>query len=404
MTDLDMEKQHKFWNTQPVVQEKEKPKDAGVIDTCNDVSKVPKDPLPLPKGFSWVLVDTKNPEQRAELYDFLCKHYVIHPNNTFQFAYSEEFLDWALHPPGWLPDWHIGVRHASGKLVGFISATPITVRIQKKVIDDDGSHHFEIDTRNIVAVDFLSVHNELRGKSLAPVLIQEVTRRVHLQGIFEAIFTAGKNLTPPFTTAQYHHRFLNYEKLVEIKFTARHPGQDIKKAGRQYNLSPITFAGGEFREMRPEDVPQVTEKLNKYLEQYKIAQVFSQEEVAHNFLPRKNIVGSYVLVENDQITNFFSFYIVPSTVKDCVKYNSYTAAYVYYYFCTKSQFTDIAKAAMYKAKEDYQADVFNCLDILENKDLLNVCKFVPGDGKLNYYLFNYRVPAIEKESCGVVLL
>lgn len=35
----------------------------------------------------------------------------------FRFDYAPEFLKWALMPPGWLPQWHVGVRVAkSGKL------------------------------------------------------------------------------------------------------------------------------------------------------------------------------------------------------------------------------------------------------------------------------------------------
>lgn len=36
----------------------------------------------------------------------------------------------ALRPPGWLPQWHCGVRVSSNKkLVGFISAIPADVRV-----------------------------------------------------------------------------------------------------------------------------------------------------------------------------------------------------------------------------------------------------------------------------------
>ena len=38
---------------------------------------------------------------------------------------SPEFLHWALQPPGFRRDWHVGVRvAATGRLVAFISAIP----------------------------------------------------------------------------------------------------------------------------------------------------------------------------------------------------------------------------------------------------------------------------------------
>ena len=62
---------------------------------------------------------------------------------------SPEFIGWALQPPGWIKEWHCGVRRLSlfyilqtistkvrvaksNKLVGFISAVPAHVRIYTK--------------------------------------------------------------------------------------------------------------------------------------------------------------------------------------------------------------------------------------------------------------------------------
>ena len=46
-----------------------------------------------------------------------------------RFDYSPEFLAWALKPPGYLKEWHCGVRVTkSNKLVGFISAVPAHIR------------------------------------------------------------------------------------------------------------------------------------------------------------------------------------------------------------------------------------------------------------------------------------
>lgn len=58
----------------------------------------------------------------------------------------------ALRPPGWLPQWHCGVRVSSNKkLVGFISAIPADIRIydtwaliitnHKYLAQSDMSHH-----------------------------------------------------------------------------------------------------------------------------------------------------------------------------------------------------------------------------------------------------------------------
>lgn len=54
----------------------------------------------------------------------------------FRFNYSPEFLRWVLKPPGWDPEWFVGVRvhkqDKKGKLVGFISAIPCKIRVYDK--------------------------------------------------------------------------------------------------------------------------------------------------------------------------------------------------------------------------------------------------------------------------------
>lgn len=390
MTDLEGTKEHKFWSKAPVLQLNEKPAAIGIIDDEADVSKVRQNPYPLPKGFSWCVVDTQEEANRLELYEFLRNHYVSHPQNSHRFAYSAEFLDWALHPPGWHAEWLVGVRTETNKLVAFISAIPITISAKGEIL-------------NIAAVDFLSVHVKLRGKNLAPLLIQEVQRRINLTGIFTAIYTAGKLLTQPIARAQYRHRLVNYEKLVAIGFTQKQPGDDVTKLCK-YHAVPKTTRLPGFRPMVEADVPQVRVKLNEFLDKYAFRQQFSEEEVAHWFLPRKGIIGSYVVEHKNVIESFISFYVVPSTVTGCPSYDNYVAAYIFYYFAKPSKLTDVCRAAMEVAVHEFNADVINCLDILDNKNILSSLRFVDGDGHLNYYLWNYAMPEVPPEQCGVVLL
>lgn len=55
----------------------------------------------------------------------------------------------------------------------------------------------------MVEINFLCVHKKLRSKRVAPVLIREITRRVHLEGIFQAVYTAGVVLPKPVGTCRY---------------------------------------------------------------------------------------------------------------------------------------------------------------------------------------------------------
>jgi len=71
----------------------------------------------------------------------------------------------------------------------------------------------------MVEVNFLCVHKKLRSKRLAPVLIKEITRRVHVTGNFQAVYTAGMKLPGQIASCRYFHRSLNPKKLVETGFS-----------------------------------------------------------------------------------------------------------------------------------------------------------------------------------------
>lgn len=42
-------------------------------------------------------------------------------------------------------------------------------------------------------------------------------------------------------------------------------------------------------------------------------------------------------------------------------------------------------------------DVFNALDLMENKTFLEKLKFGVGDGNLQYYLYNWKCPSMGSE-------
>lgn len=50
------------------------------------------------------------------------------------------------------------------------------------------------------------------------------------------------------------------------------------------------------------------------------------------------------------------------------------------------------------------ADVFNALDAMENEKIFESLKFGPGDGWLQYYLYNWKCPSMNASEIGLILL
>ena len=53
-------------------------------------------------------------------------------------------------------------------------------------------------------------------------------------------------------------------------------------------------------------------------------------------------------------------------------------------------------------KHDF--DVFNALDIFQNSTILKELKFGIGDGRLQYYIYNWRTAEVTAPEVGLVLL
>lgn len=119
--------EYKFWKTQPVVKFGEQLSgDDGPIEPSVPPEQVRQEPYQLPTNFVWSQIDMEDSEQKREVFELLSLHYVEDNDAAFRFKYSAEFLEWALTPPGYYKDWHIGVRgRPKNKLVRFISTIPL---------------------------------------------------------------------------------------------------------------------------------------------------------------------------------------------------------------------------------------------------------------------------------------
>lgn len=109
----DNDREHKFWNTQPVPRLKDVfGGDSGPLDQNTDIASVKQEPYNMPAGFEWCSLDVTDPATILEVYTLLFENYVEDDDCLFRFDYSIPFLQWALTPPGFHRDWHVGVRNS----------------------------------------------------------------------------------------------------------------------------------------------------------------------------------------------------------------------------------------------------------------------------------------------------
>ena len=149
-----------------------------------------------------------------------------------------------MTPPGYYKEWLFGVRGGkNNKLFGFISGIPVDCVVRGKTI-------------KMAEINFLCVHKSLRTKRLATVLIKEVTRRVNLHDIWQAIYTAGVLIPLPICKTTYWHRSLNPKKLVEVGFSSLPPQTPMARYVKILKLpNEVTIKG--LRPMGKQDVKVV---------------------------------------------------------------------------------------------------------------------------------------------------
>lgn len=313
---------YKFWNTQPVPKFKEPnllqttngsngeelPEGAILPDEVCKASIKPA-PEPLLADFQWCDVDLNDKDELNELYELLYNHYVEDKEGSFRFNYSTQFLTWALKPPGWRKEWHIGVRTKpvegkKGRLVAFIAGTPAVLKVR--------SHTFKASE-----INFLIIHRKLREKRLAPLLIKEITRRCYQVGIYQALYTAGILLPTPVSTCRYFHRSLDWEHLYKNGFSHLPHGSTETRQKYKYRLEAHPQLKG-FRPMKKEDVPAARDLLQRYVERFSLRQEFSEEEFEHFMCSpaSKDVVWSYVVEHEDKITDFISYYLLEVRMSD----------------------------------------------------------------------------------------
>jgi len=388
------ERAHHFWDTQPVPRiggPNFQAADSGPIDPIKTPEDVRDEPYALPDAFEWCSCNVNDDAEATEIYTLLNENYVEDDDSMFRFDYSIPFLRWALTPPKFKPNLHLGVRvKTSQKLVGFLTGIPANISVHDQSV-------------NMVEINFLCVHKKLRSKRLAPVLIKEITRRVNKGNVWQAVYTAGVVLPRPVSECRYYHRSLNPKKLIEVGFSHLGPRMTMARTIKLYKVPDSPQLSG-MREMQTKDIPRVFELVSGYLSKFALHPEFDAEELGHWMLPRKDVIYAYVRENEDGlVTDVCSFYSLPSSILNHEKYNLLKAAYSYWSVATTVQLHELMYDALIFARQ-HDFDVFNALNVMENESFLKELKFGIGDGFLQYYLYNWKCPKIEPTGMGLVLL
>lgn len=133
-------------------------------------------------------------------------------------------------------------------------------------------------------------------------------------GIPHACYTSGHNQPTPAVTNYYLNKFLNPEKLLEVKYCYLPNNMTFKTFKKKHHLTEKKFINlqGNLRLMTLNDVDSVFKLNQKQLEGCKLIYDWTKEDLIHALMPKDNVVWTYVvenLVDGEMtVTDFFSIH------------------------------------------------------------------------------------------------
>jgi glycylpeptide N-tetradecanoyltransferase len=279
-----------------------------------------------------------------------------------------------LNYPGNIP---LGIREKnSSNLIGFIFSFPVKIMVNKSLY-------------NSVEVNFLCLEKKYRSLKLAPILINEITRLNNNLEIFNAIFTTGSIISQPFSRARYFHLPLSLEKLKKNEFLNLDfcPQFNAYKNVNQIKVSRVE----KLSESEIEHLMGLTNSY--YFSNFEVFPVFDSATFSYLFSNNNKFILYFLGHDpNEEIVSFISFYILESKVlkfDDKIK-----GAYIFHYFAKNPSYLLDTFNSVISLMKEVGVDVLNCLNIMNNLQFLETSGFQPGDGFLNYYLYNIKSPIV----------
>ena len=349
---------HEFWDKQPVPQDKVVFESDGEINSSRELRYEKNQ---LPEGYEWSSCTVD------ELYEFLKENYIR--DDFFEFKYSKELIEWAIHPPNHFKECNIAIRKSDTKeIIVYNSGIPVNVRINEKNI-------------KMLQANFLCVSKNIRDVKFTPIIISEQVRRMNINNIWSGISTIVKRIPTPVTKVKYWHRLINVKKLNRVGFS---------NAREQAHL---ILGTSQFREMTKDDIPRVTKMLQDHLKKFKLSLNIDESYVRHWILPRKDTVYTYLNDEKDQFATFYSLDYVHKPSGEIIK-----QAYTFY------NVGNCLKDAIIMAR-NRGFDVYNCVNVGVDDDELREHKFMEGTGHNHYYLWNWKInEEIKPKDIGFVMI
>lgn len=380
---------HKFWSGQPVSQRRKDQRRPGFIH--NSYPLVPH-PIRLPESYHWSVLTGAETE---ELTTFLNEHYVEDVGHRFRFRYAPVTVralcftggedragsagSGRRPSPGPSPVC-LGVRYPSptGRLCAVIVGVPHRVYL--------GGESYPA-----YFVDFLTVHKQLRGRRMTPVLIRELARRIANDGHLLAYYNLMTAPTAPVVDMKFYHYPMRLERLVQAGYWTRPtPGVSLAALARLYDQLPPPTT--DWRRLTTPD-PVLARRLSTWAkhERHQWSRLITTNDLARWLAADYRLYQSplgdlgYYLLDNVSLADatvvlreVFVLYVVPAESPDGPSGAELVST--------------LLQELLILAKVDRADVVIATAQSVVTAELLTALRFKGGDETTHWFLWNYHHP------------
>lgn len=277
---------------------------------------------------SLLRIKTLNITYLDEIHALLNNHYIENPSSIYRMVYPKDYLYWYLK---YVPDNFIIGLVNKNKLIGLITATLVNMS----------------ETTKAMHINLLCIHTALRSHGLATILINEMKRRIGKMDIY--YFSSqhiNNNLLKSYAIP------INYKNLYAVDFID------------EYNsmVKPVNI-NNPFHLLKESEINIVKDKLNLFMDKFKIRNYFTETSAKHFLLPKKDIVYSFVNKIDNEITDFINVY---KNYYYCIKKQKIISiATIGYYFYESLTLTEMVTFIIDKLN-DYEIDQLNFYNNSDN--------------------------------------
>ena len=386
-------KDHKysFWENKPVMNIEEPAGISSIIE--NNLIERPiyasSTPINLPATMKWENINLNDDELMNKVSEFLNKNYVSDPKNKIISVYTINFLRWVIGENGCIL---AIISIEKNEICGVISASCKNVTVFDK-------------TDKFASVNFLCADPKYRTRKIANILIDEMTRHLLHKGYNQACFTTDRYVPTPRTTIRYYHRPLNYKKLHETKYMILN--EEIEKTHEKLLVTkPLS---DEFVKLNETHLKSVYDLYNKFMVKYNICCKYTEDELKEQLLNK--FVTSYVIIKNDIVVDFVSYYKLSYNITDSSEQIS--AGHLYLYSANNVDNYKIMDEVLKIATQE-NLDVFivndtnNMAEIIATKTVKvgemsdsesygysYQFKFLKSCKKLHFNFYNWKCPEVK---------